>query len=58
MNEVKITVKELEGDLLARFSWPGANLIENVELMYAFDRSKKVSIELNERVKKAVKTGV
>jgi dynein heavy chain len=30
MNEDKITVKELEDDLLARLSRPGANLIEDV----------------------------
>jgi hypothetical protein len=57
MNEDKITVKELEVDLLARLSRPGANLIENIKLMDALDRSKKVSAELNGRIKKAVETG-
>jgi hypothetical protein len=57
MNEVKIKVKKLEDDLLARVSHPGASLIEDVELMDALDRSKKVSAELNERVQKAVEAG-
>jgi dynein heavy chain len=54
MNEDIITVKELEDDLLARLSRPGANLIEDIELMDALDKSKSISAELNERVQKDV----
>jgi dynein heavy chain len=56
MNEDKITMKELEDDLLALFSRPGANLIEDIELMDALDKSKRISAELNERVQKSVET--
>jgi hypothetical protein len=35
MNEDKITVKELEDNLLSRLSRPDANLIEDIELMGA-----------------------
>jgi len=57
MNEDKITMKELEDDLLARLSKPGANLIEDVELMDTLDRSKTTSTILTERVQKAIETG-
>jgi dynein heavy chain len=56
MNEDKITMKELEDNLLERLSAPGVNLIEDTELMNTLDRSKKMSSELTERVKKALET--
>jgi hypothetical protein len=56
MNEKKITTKELEDDILERLSVPGVNLIEDTKLMNARDRSKKMSQELTERVKKAPET--
>jgi dynein heavy chain len=56
MNQDKITMKELEDNLLERLSAPGVNLIEDNDLMNTLDKSKVMSAELNERVGKAVKT--
>ncbi|KAH0788142.1 Dynein heavy chain family protein [Histomonas meleagridis] len=56
MNTDKITMKQLEDNLLERLSSPGINLIEDVELMNTLDKSKEMSAELNERVKKALET--
>jgi dynein heavy chain len=56
MNEDKITMKELEDNLLERLSAPGVNLIEDNDLMNTLDRSKVMSAELTERVTKAIET--
>jgi dynein heavy chain len=56
MDEDKITMKELENSLLERLSAPDVNLIEDTELMNILDRSKKMSAESTERVKKARET--
>ncbi|OHS95209.1 Dynein heavy chain family protein [Tritrichomonas foetus] len=57
MNEDKITMQNLEDDLLNRLSKPGANLIEDTDLMNTLDKSKVMSAELTERVQKAIETG-
>ena len=56
MNEDKITMKELEDNLLEKLSAPGVNLIEDTSLMDTLDRSKKMSGELIERLQKATET--
>lgn len=56
MNEDKITMQKLEDELLARLSAPGVSLIEDTQLMNTLDTSKKTSVELTERVQKAIET--
>jgi dynein heavy chain len=43
MNADKITMKELEDNLLERLPAPGVNLIGDTELMNTLDRSKKMT---------------
>jgi dynein heavy chain len=57
MNEDKITMKELEDNLLERMSVPGMNLIEDSDLTNTLDKSKMMSAKLTERVAKAIETG-
>lgn len=50
-------MQELEDDLLAHLSKPGANLNEDTDLIITLEKGKVMFVELVERVEKAIETG-
>lgn len=49
-NEFKITLKDLEANLLDRLTNAKGNLLENIELIENLEESKRLSIEISEKV--------
>jgi len=55
-NEFKITLMELESDLLKKLSEAEGNILENVPLIENLEESKKISTEINAKVEIAKET--
>jgi len=49
-NKFKITLKELEADLLHRLATAEGDILENISLIENLERSKALSTEINEKV--------
>lgn len=49
-NQFKITLKELEADLLHRLATAEGDILENIDLIENLERSKALSTEINEKV--------
>ena len=49
-NEFKITLRDLESNLLDRLANAKGNLLENIELIENLEESKRLSIEISEKV--------
>lgn len=57
-NEFKIKLKTLEKDLLHKLTTAEGDILENIELIENLEYSKKLSIEINEKVAVAKETEV
>lgn len=57
-NEFKIKLKQLENDLLFRLATSEGDILENIELIENLEYSKKISIEIKEKVEIAKVTEV
>jgi len=57
-NSYKITLKELEADLLHRLATAEGDILENISLIENLERSKALSTEINEKVEIAKVTEV
>jgi len=57
-NEFKITLMELEADLLKKLSSAEGNILENVPLIENLEESKKISTEINEKIEIAKETQI
>jgi dynein heavy chain len=52
-NEFKIKLGELEADLLKKLAESKGDILDDIELIESLEFSKKLSIEINEKVEKA-----
>lgn len=57
-NEFKIKLKQLENDLLFRLATSEGDILENIDLIENLEYSKKISIEIKEKVEIAKVTEV
>ena len=57
-NQFKITLKELEADLLHRLATAEGDILENIDLIENLERSKKLSTEIQEKVEIAKVTEI
>lgn len=57
-NEFKIKLKQLENDLLYQLANAEGDILENIELIENLEYSKKISIEIKEKVEIAKVTEV
>lgn len=57
-NQFKITLKDLEADLLHRLATAEGDILENIDLIENLERSKALSTEINEKVEIAKVTEI